>query len=358
MFNFTKKDIAGFKTIGLLSGVILFIILLSFGVKQYFTGRIISDWSRISEERNSQIHTDCLNLFYSYQKSTSDFASTISDSRRITGAFLNLNTRKTYEALYDLENLNDYNVEFYNSRLELFLFAGRQVNPDILELKRAADGERFSVVKEVGLYSYIIVFEPIKNETGSTEGVLAVSRLLDINTQVQDKFFSGSGLKKEIFDKYHIDVLFDFTRSQNAALSYDTTSGELTQLTINDINNKKIGKLVIPNLDQSSYVLSVSNKFDNVIGILVFALNVLAMYGVILISQRTNRIIIRMLLTTIVLIVSRYVWLALDFPGKLISEMGSDIFSPIHFASGYAFGAAKSIGELLISSIILLIITV
>ncbi len=358
MFNFTKKDIAGFKTIGLLSAVILFIILLTFGVKHYFTGKIVSDWSRISEEKNGQIHTDCLNLFYDYQNKTSEYASVIAKNKKVISAFSNQNTRKTYEALYDIENTNGYNIEFYNSRLELFLFTGRQVNPDIIELKRAIDGEKFSVVKEVGLYSYIIVFEPLKNESGATEGVLVVSSLLDINAQVQNKFYSGAGIKKEIFDKYHIDVILDFSRTQNAALSYDTTSGELTQLAINDINNKKIGKLVIPNLDQSSYVLSVSNKFDNVIGILVFALNILAMYAVMLVSQRTKFLIIRVLLTTFVLIVSRYVWLALDFPGKLITEIGSDIFSPIHFASGYAFGAAKSIGELLISSIILLIITI
>jgi nitrogen fixation/metabolism regulation signal transduction histidine kinase len=358
MFNFKKMDIAGFKTIGLLSAVILFIILLTFGVKHYFTGKIVSDWARISEEKNSQIHTDCLNLIYDYQNKTSEYASVIAKNKKVVNAFLNQNTRKTYEALYDIENTNSYNIELYNSRLELFLFSGRQVNPDILELKRALDGERFSVVKEVGLYSYIIVFEPLKNESGATEGVLVVSSLLDINAQVQNKFYSGSGIKKEIYDKYHIDVILDFSRNQNAALSYDTTSGELTQLGINDINNKKIGKLVIPNLDQSSYVLSVSNKFDNVIGILVFALNILAMYAVILVSQRTKFLIIRVLLTMFVLIVSRYVWLALDFPGKLITEMGSDIFSPIHFASGYAFGTAKSIGELLISSIILLIITI
>jgi nitrogen fixation/metabolism regulation signal transduction histidine kinase len=358
MFNFTKKDIAGFKTIGLLSAVMLFIILLTFGVKHYFTGKIVSDWDRISGEKNSQIHTDCLNLFYDYQNKTSEFAAVVSKNKRVTGAFLNQNTRKTYEALYDIENLNGYNIEFYNSRLELFLFTGRQVNPDIIELKRAADGERFSVVKEIGLYSYIIVFEPVKNEQNVTDGVIIVSSLLDINSQVQNKFFSGAGIKKEIFDKYHIDVLFDFTRSQSAALSYDTASGELTQLAINDINNNKIGKLVIPNLDQSSYVLSVSTKFDNIIGMLVFTLNILAMYAVILVSIRTNLIIIRILLTATVLVVSRYVWLALDFPGKLFAEMGSDIFSPIHFATGYAFGAAKSIGELLISSVILLIISI
>lgn len=358
MFKFTKKDIAGFKTIGLLSAVILFIIILTFATKSYFTGMIVSNWGAISQEKNSQIHTDCLNLFYGYQKKTSDFASSLARNRKVITNFVNQNTRKTYEALYDLDNSNSYNVEFYNTRLELFLFNGRQVNPDILELKRGLDSGRFSVVKEIGLYSYIVVFEPLTEDDGTVRGVAVISSLLDIAPEVQNKFFTASGIKKEIFDKYHIDVLFDFSRSGHSHVNYDTTSGEITVLSVNNINKEKIGKLVIPNLDQSSYLLNVASQFNNVIGILVFALNILVLYGVVILSFRTGNLPLRLLLIGMVLIISRYVWLALDFPGKMLTEMGSDMFSPIHFASGYALGAATSIGELLISAIILLILTV
>lgn len=358
MFNFTKKDITGFRTIGLLSAVILLIILLTFGIKSYFTGMIVSNWDGISKEKNSQIHSDCLDLFYGYQKKTSDFAGAVARNRKVLNGFTNQNSRKTYEALYDIENLNNFNVEFYNSRLELFLFTGRQVSPDVLELKRGLDSGRFSVVKEIGLYSYIVIFEQLKEDDGTVKGVAAISSLLDIDPDVQNKFFTGVGIKKEIYDKYHIDVLFDFSRSKTSAQTYDTTSGELAVLSINNINKQKIGKLIIPNLDQSSYLLNVSSQFDNVIGMLVFALNILMLYGVIILSTRTTNLLLRITLVATILIISRYVWLALDFPGKLFADMGSNMFSPIHFASGYAFGAATSIGELMISSIVLLIITI
>lgn len=358
MFNFTKKDISGFKIIGLLSAVILFIIILTFGVKHYFKEKIISDWGSISAEKNSQIHTDCLNLFYQYQNNTADFSSQVAGNRKLLNAIVNQNTRKTYEAFYDINNYNQYNIEIYTPRLELFLFSGRQVNPDVIELKRTLSGEKFSVVKDVGIYSYIVVFEPIRSIGNNIEAVLVTSRLFDIDHQVQSKFFTNEGIQKEIYNRYHIDVIFDFNNSLKAGILYDTASGELAQIPVKSINDVQIGKLIIPNLDQSSYLLNVSNSFDNVLGLFVFVLNILVVYTVIIITLRTKYLSVRFLMVSVILVVSRYLWLALDFPAKLFSETGWDIFSPVHFASGFAFGAAKSIGELLISSFIILIISV
>lgn len=356
MFKFTKKDITGFKIIGLLSSVILFVIILTFGVKYYFKETVIKDWDRISTEKNGQIHSDCLNLFYDYQKRTSDFSTRVSSNKKIFTSFINQNTKKTFESLYDLQDFNDYNIELYNARLELFLFSGRQVNPDILELKRALAGEKFSEVKEIGIYSYIVVFEPVKNDEGAVEGVLVTSKVIDIDRQVQSRFLTQGGIQKEIFDKYHIDVLFDFNNTKTGL--YDSLSSEIKVIPVFSIDKHQIGKLVIPNLDQSSYLLKVSESFDNVLVILVFALNILVLTLVVNISLKTENFPVRFIIVALSLIISRYIWLSFNFPARLFNESGSEIFSPVHFASGYAYGAATSLGELLISSLVILIIVV
>lgn len=357
MFNISNKDISGFKIIGLLSAVIILILFLTLGVKQYFQKKIVTQWSEISSEKNAQIQNDCRSLFYDYQNKTAEFSSALVKNKRVVSSLLSQNTRKSYEALYSVEGIDNYNIEIYNSRLELFLFSGRQISPDVLELMRAITEGRYSTVKYLGIYSYIVVFEPVKNESGITEAIVAVSKLLDIDAQVQNKFFPSAGIKKQIYDKYHIDVLFDFSALPAAPL-YDTASGEITLMQLNNINNQPIGNLVIPNLDQSSYLLNVSGKFENVISLLIFALNILAVYFFVLVSLRTKYQFVRVLLISGILIASRYLWLWVDFPSKIVTELGSDFFSPIHFAAGFAFGAAKSIGELFISSIILLIIGV
>src|SRR4030095_15908239 len=352
MFDFSQKDINKYKIMGYLSLLLVFIILFVFGVRYYFSKSIISDWSEISEEKKKEIHVDCLNLFYNHQNNTAQFSYQLIRSKKLLSAFSNYNTRKTYEALYEFENVNDYNVEIYNSRLELFLFSGRQVNPDVTELKKALAGERYSKVKEVGIYTYIVIFDPLKNESGAIDGILVTSSLLDINYDIQTRFFKKTGIKREIFEKYHIDVNFDFNQIANSTSVYDTSLAEFSQINLKNINNEPAGKIIIPNLDQSSYLLSVINKFDNIIGFLVFVLNLILIYWAVTVSFRADSLIIRILFASTVIIVSRFLWLLLDFPGKLFNEMGSDIFSPIHYASGILLGMSRSLGELFISSIV------
>ena len=80
------------------------------------------------------------------------FSSEVLKNKKLINSLSIQNARKSYEYLQENENLNNYNVEIYNSRLELFLYMGRQLNPDITELKRAENGEKFSAVKEIGFY--------------------------------------------------------------------------------------------------------------------------------------------------------------------------------------------------------------
>ena len=358
MFDFTSKDIRKFKILGLLAFLILFIILLVFGIRFYFSRAIMEDWTNIAEEKKKEIHVECLNLFYNYQNRTSQFSYQLSRNKRLVNAVTSRVSKKSYEALYEYEAINDFNVEIYNSRLELFLFSGRQVYPDITELKRSMDGERYSKVKEAGIYTYIIVFEPLKSESGSIEGVIVTSKLLDVNPDVQARFFNRPGIKKEIFDKFHIDVLFEFGDETLAGIAYDTTSGEVSRLNLKSINDETTGRIIIPNLDQSSYLLSVINKFDNITGFLLFILSLIMVYGVITASSRAKSYFLRITFAGISLLLARYLWLGLNFPENFVIELGSDIFSPVHYASGLGFGMAKSLGELFVSSIVMLCIAV
>ena len=358
MFDFSARDIKKFKMLGWLSLTLIFITLLVFGVRYYFAKQIVNDWENISSEKKKEIHADCLNLFYNYQNQVSQFSYQIVRNRKLLAAVSGQNTRKAYESLYEIENITDYNAEIYNSRLELFLFSGRQVNPDVTELKRALSGERYSSVKEVGVYSYILVFDPIKNDSGKTEGVLVTSALLDINSDVQSRFFNSTGLKKEIFEKYHIDVLFDFNLQPYSTQLYDTAAGEYSQLNLKNINSAVIGKILIPNLDQSSYLLSVIAKFDNVVSFIIFILNLVLIYWLVIASLGAKSFPLRIIIVTAALIASRYLWLYLNFPGALFAEMGNEIFSPIHYASSLWLGMSKSLGELFVTSIVFMVISV
>lgn len=353
MFDFSQIDMRKFKVFGLLSLLLVFLLLAVYGVRYYFSKAIIDDWAGISGEKKAEIHAECLNQFYGYQNLVSQFSYQLQKNKKLTSAISQQNSRKAFDALFETEGLSGFNVEIYNTRLELLLFNGRQVFPEISEMKRALAGERFSTVKVSGIYTYLIIFDPVKNESGGIDGVMVTSAIIDINPEVQTRFFGKSGLRSDIFNKYHIEVLFSFDSLSNFTSGIDTSGGEFSIASLKSINGRVFGKIYIPNLDQSSYLLNVMGKFNGVIGFIVFILNVLLIYWALLASMRSRYYTLRVVIVGASLLFSRFLWLSMGFPGELFNELGSEVFSPIHYASGIGFGMAKSLGELSVTSVIL-----
>lgn len=358
MFQFDKKDISRFRVLGILSILLLFIIFFVLGVRYYFSESINSNWDAISSEKKQEINKECASYFNSYQNNISQFSYQLVKDKKLTSALLSLNTKKSYESLYLVDNISNYNIEYYNSRLELAVYSGRQINPDITDLKKALEGERFSSVKETGLFTFLEVYEPLRNEAGITEGVLVTSGIIDVDPNVQSTFYTGAGIRKQIYDKFHLNIQFDFSLNANTGIKPDTSSGKLTVVNLNGINDKLIGKMYIPELDQSSYLLSVTGKFSNILGFIAFVLNIILFYWLMLAVRKTGSILVKIICVSAAVIFSRFLWLYTGFPGELFNIFGSDLFSPVHYASGIGFGMAKSLGELSVTAVVFTFISV
>jgi len=364
MFKFSSKDKKNLKVLGYVSLSIVVFIIAAYFISVYFDKNIVDNWESISADKNKFISEECINLFNGYQSQTSALSSELTKNKKLVSAFSSQNARKAYEYLLESNKINDYNIEIYNSRLDLFIFNGRQLNPDILDLQRALNGEKFSSVKEIGFYSYIIVYEPIRNDTsfsqkkpGNFDGVLVTAKLLDIKYEIKNKFFSDIGITKEISNKYHTDVNFDFTHILNKAVPADTSLLKENSLyDIKNIRNEVIGRLYVPKLEKTSYRLTMKNKFVNIIDFMVFILNFLIIVISIYFIRHSGSLFMKGLILTIELVLSRYLWLAMDFPSKIFTGMGVDSFSPVYFASKFGGGVANSVGSLFITSLIVVII--
>ncbi|MCX7878153.1 MAG: hypothetical protein N2510_05855 [Ignavibacteria bacterium] len=343
------------KPIIILTLIGILTIIITYLAKLYFINVIETNWSEISREKITETEKDCADLFYKYQNGTKEFSDRLINNRRLINSFLNQNLRRTYETFYDIPESDLYNTELYNSRLELFMFSGRQIQPGIVELRKALGGERFSVVKEVGLYSYINIFTPVISESGNTEGVLVTSRLLDIDPYLRSRLFENSGISSEIYNKYHIDAEFKFKPGQNG-YQQSVTESEYSVVNLTGINGETIGMLLIPKLDKSSYILSIEKKFDNYIVFIVFILNVIFIYSIFVKLRNSKSLLLRLTVPVIIIVLSRYLWLLIEFPSRYVREFELDLFSPSHYASSFGFGIAKSLGELFISFLALTVI--
>jgi two-component system nitrogen regulation sensor histidine kinase NtrY len=363
MLNKFKSAEWYFKALLILSSVIILCIILSIIVEGYFQSTINTDWERISADKNSVIKNESISLFNYYQSKTFDFAEKLSKNKKLDSYIAAQNSKKAYESLFEIEDIDKYNVEIYNSRLELFLFNGRQLNPDILELNRAFSGVKFSTVKEIGFYTYLLVFEPlysISDTTGNSKslynGVLVTARLLDIKYNIKNNFFRNIGITQEINDKYDTEVEYDFKPYGNYSYISDSSLiKDKDQYELTNIKGETIGRIFVPRLDKSSYILKVKDEFSGFIDILVFILNVFAILAALYLIRNLQWNILKGIIIIILLLLSRYLWLGIDFPSKLIQDQGSGIFSPLHYASGFAYGLARSLGDFFISSVLVLI---
>lgn len=350
-----------------LLGISLFLLIILLGTYltgKYFEKTIADNWQNISDEKSSQIKDECFRLFNTYQHQASDFSKELITDKKFLSAIASQNTKKSYESLFEHEKIEDYSVEIYNSRLELFLFSGRQLNPEVLELQKALSGERFTTVKEIGFYTYIIVYEPIHYDQNTRElqqsradGVLLTAKLLDVRYDIKNEYFRNTGITQDIDNEFHIKVDFDFKQNPVYGIMPDTEQfSQYSRYELKNINGSIIGKVIIPKLDESSYILNVKDNFFNFIVLQIFILNIILFLVLFYYLKNVRYEIIRVIAFIVFLIASRYLWLVLNFPSRLFPENWLDIFSPSHYASGVAFGIARSIGDLLITSLVLLVI--
>ena len=146
---------------------------------------------------------------------------------------------------------------------------------------------------------------------------------------------------------------FNFNKLENA----DDSINNFQVLDLKGNNNEVIGKLLIPHFDKSSYIDEVKNEFQKFsYNNFIYSECPFFHSHFIYLCNKVNSRLIQGIAITIFLVLSRYFWLIIDFPSNIFKNSLTEVFSPAHYASGFAFGIGKSLGDLFITSLITLVI--
>ena len=360
----------GWKVTVLLGIIILLFLCIGANqiIKQYFIRTIESGWNVISYEKDEGIKDDCLGLFDRYQQQTVTFSTRVANNYKFLSSFLSQNPRKTYDAYYEISGNDEFYSEVYNSRLELFVYSGRQLFPDILELQRALKGERFTSIKESGFYTYLLSFEPLKPDENNPEsmnsiqsgdkvtGVLVVGKLIDVNYKINNSFFKNYGFLEDIRSKYDITATFENKPFSDTIYTADENGHNVQKVDLRGTDGSVISRVVIPRLDKNSYISGVEDEFRKLFSIFIFGLS--AIFFVLIVNY-TQKIELKSLKLSIFigyLLLMRFLWLLVDFPANIFKTSLFEVFSPSYYASGFGFGIGKSLGELFITSLFVMVI--
>ncbi|HEX2788771.1 MAG TPA: ATP-binding protein [Ignavibacteria bacterium] len=228
------------------------------------------------------------------------------------------------------------------------------MQPEYFLLQKTLAGGKFSVLKNVGFYTYYIIYAPITVPGGKVIGVCLTSELIDIKFQLKNQFFPDFGLTQEISENMNVSADLITANSISGKIEYDSIkySGYIP-VDIIGLNDVQIGKLFISSFEKEQYVQNITEFKNKYVSVLAFFLAFIVITITILLLNKIQNKSIQIFIFALVMILIRYFLLWMGFPSK---SFDSDIFSPSFYASPFGFGILKSIGALFLTSICLLII--
>lgn len=316
------------------------------------------NWESIRNEKEKQRNDKTISVFNSLQKEISDISTLLSTNLEIRKHTDIGDIKKIYDEIYKKNISRGYQFEIYDKWLNLLAFRGNQLEPEYYLLQKALSGGSFSVIREIGFSNYLIVFSPIKNYDDENQicGVLLTAKLLNVKFIYKNKFSENT-----VFSDF-LDKTFKNTYEVIPAnpvsgfIRIDSNRVKENQvIELSSTDGKTIGKVLVPLFDKVNHFADIHQFGEKIISVLIFILVILTFFFFSLLYEKIRNIFIRIILFGVYFIIIRYLFIIFDFPAKLFE---SDIFSPSFFASTFGFGIMKSLGELVVSSVFILIFSI
>ena len=353
--NFTNKRL---KILVLIACLILFWIVLIQLFSGYMKSSVDKNWDEISKEKTEEQKSVILKLYDSYQKDIFKLSNEITSSPDILKQIQRSESKKLFEEILKLNADNNYQIEIYNTRLELLAFKGRKLDSDIYSLQKCLNGKRFSVIKEIGFYTFLIEYSPVYNPKENTQiiGLVLTSKLIDIKYQINNKFFQNSGLLNDINSTLNFIPQIIPANVISGILNIDSADlVDKQEVELKGIDSSTIGVLLFPKYNRIIHEQKIDSLSVKIKSVLIFGVTIILFLLLLYVLDMMKSRFLKFSLFIIFFTLVRIIWLEFYFPSKIFEF---EIFSPAHYASTIGFGMARSIGELLVTSLFILFVSI
>lgn len=314
------------------------------------------EWETISRESNGKNKELCVSMFDQYQNSLLSLSNDLSSNSDIKRNLDRNDSKKLFEEFLNLKLDKSLQIELYNSKLELLAFSGRRLDSDIYSLQRALKGNKFSVIKEIGFFTYLIIYSPVNSskDDAGISGVLLCAKLLDVKDQIGKKFHQSEGMIKEIGREIKSEPMLIPADVISGRMSFDSASySDKIQIDLPAVDKAIIGKLLLNDYSKLVHIQSIETLEKKIISALIFGFTVIFFLLCLNFSKAIPARLPKFAIFISVLTLIRYLWLKFSFPSAILRI---EIFSPGDYASTFGFGIARSLGDLFITSSFILLV--
>ncbi len=320
---------------------ILLIIGISYLVEYFFVKSISSNWETISKEKTTLLISQTQKQFQTFQNDAASLAAQITNHKSIIDAISAGDEQALFQSL-KIFDVKGGSVEVYDNDLYLLGWS-KSIGSDI-KLIRTSE-QPFSYIEQGSIFSWLLVVHPImKNDLPI--GYVFVKKLFDVNYPLSNRFISSEIFEEAFTQSLDYPLSFDFSITSKASEEKGVIS-----IPFKAIDGRILGYAYRQAHTRAGVIDEVKQNFSSVRVFLIIFLSLLVLFYTFKIVHSRIRLFYRALIALAVLWIVRFLWLAIDFPTGFISI---SIFDPSYFASHFGFGIAKSIGELLITSIFLI----
>jgi hypothetical protein len=328
--------------------VILLVVLLWMAIVKITSNYAISKSSenelQIIEERNSERAIKLMNGFEAVKSSLSSYTGKIVSNLDIRKSIEKGDVKKLFEIMNDFSSKENIGVEIFDKRIEQVYFKGRQLSPEILLLQKSLSGATTSIIKEIGFFTYMIYYTPIRrlDDETKTEGVLVTGILIDSKYSASQFDFTGkvfaNDYSESIGDRVKVEPM------SGAETVKDSIGSLNSSVNLNSSDNKLIGRIIFPKYNINDHKISIEKLSSMIISLLTFLFTVLLFPVLMRLVDLFKGVIFRFILFFISLLIVRFFWLYNKFPYVFFEK---ELFNPQLYASKLGFGLFQSLGDVL-----------
>jgi two-component system nitrogen regulation sensor histidine kinase NtrY len=326
--------------------VLVFLLLpLLLVVRVMYDEYVERNWSRLRTEDERSITEEITSQFSRYQAECLHHATEFSRNAEFIAALSSVGESRTkvFELLLSNEEPT-FSVVAYDRDRNLVGWSGPR--GDTIELNRLSDRPT-SFLQHGPIYSYLLVAVPVYADRAQFVGYVVASRLFDVNYPINNRFVQSAAVTSAFSRQLRYDVRFTYSPASEPSHAANTFS-----IPLRGVGGAPIGYAIIDTPSAQTALARVQVFWAEVISIMFFTAVALIVAAGVLWITSLQSLWIRLTGWTIAIWIVRYALIWFNVP---LSQLSVDIFSPTWFASPFGSGLAGSLGDVVLSSALLLL---
>lgn len=346
IFTLMPLQRRSFSIVFFIIGLLALSRIAEYGVVRYYNDH----WDEVVENKSAEQLRAVTTAFVGVQRSARRIAAELARHEDVTEYLLGKasSSARLFEQAARIARNQDVGAEVYDKVGTLVAWQGRSGVLSAREIHIALQGVLTSYVTRGPIFSQLFVITPVRVE-GAIVGAVLIRKTIEVNYPLSNKFITRAGLAEQLSRDLGVTVEIGYGEDAEAR-----KDGRYISTNLNGIDGRKLGVASILKLGRSTYLEYIALIFERVNAFLYLLLLVPIAVLLTRFVNQTESIIAKALIVTISVWLTRYALLWLDIP---LTLMPLGIFDPVFFASKFGGGIAKSIGELTLTSIALLVNT-